>query len=102
MSPDLQVKLLRVLDNNKITRIGENKEIPVDVRVVSTTNKKVDNLIGNGGFREDLFYRLKGQINLPPLRKRQDDIPLLAKHFLDEHCSKYKIEKKELSGNAIA
>ncbi len=102
MPLDLQVKLLRVLDENKITRIGENKEILVDVRIVSATNQKVENLIQNGNFREELLYRLKGmQINLPPLRKRTDDIPLLAKHFLDEYCREYKIEKKELSGDAI-
>ncbi len=102
MNSDLQIKLLRALEEKKITRIGENKEILLDVRIVSATNKRVDDLMQNGSFREDLFFRLKGmQINLPPLRKRADDIPLLAKHFLDEYCKEYTIERKELSVNTI-
>ncbi len=102
MPIDLQVKLLRVLEDNKITRIGENKEIQVNVRVISATNKKIDDMMQNRKFREDLLFRLKGtQINLPPLRKRQEDIPLLAKYYFDEYSKINNLDQMELSGDAI-
>lgn len=102
MKPDLQVKLLRVLEEKKITRVGGNQEIPVNVRIVSATSKRIAEMVDKGTFREDMFQRLKGmKIYLPPLRERKDDIPLLAKHIVDEYCRENNISKKDLSREAI-
>jgi len=82
---ELQVALLRVLQNRRVTRIGDSKEIPVDVRVICATNKDLRSEIENGNFREDLYYRLNViSINIPPLRDRLEDIPHLVKHFLGQ------------------
>ena len=79
-----QAKLLRVLETGEIQRVGSSKMRRVDVRVVAATNAKLSELVTDGGFREDLLYRLNTvEIDLPPLRERKDDIPLLANHFLD-------------------
>lgn len=86
---DLQVALLRVLQDRHITRIGEAREIPVDVRVICATNKNLRYEIEKGNFREDLFYRLNViSINIPPLRDRKEDIPLLIERFLNS-CNQY-------------
>lgn len=85
MSLSAQAKVLRALQENKITRVGGEKEIPVDVRVVAATNKKVIEEIENGDFREDLYHRLSViLIHVPPLRERLEDIPLLVEHFADD------------------
>lgn len=85
MSLSAQAKVLRALQENKITRVGGEKEISVDVRVVAATNKDVSNEIKNGKFREDLYHRLSViLIHVPPLRKRLEDIPLLVEHFADD------------------
>jgi two-component system response regulator HydG len=85
----LQVKLLRVLQERVITRIGSNDAIKVDVRIIAATNRNLADSIQAGRFREDLFYRLNVvNIDLPSLRERRDDIPLLAKHFLDYYSAK--------------
>jgi two-component system response regulator PilR (NtrC family) len=82
--PSLQVKLLRVLQEKKIRRVGGTDEIEVDVRVVAATNRPLDRLVQEGRFREDLFYRLNViPIRVPALRERREDVPLLANHFLD-------------------
>jgi Nif-specific regulatory protein len=79
----MQAKLLRVLQEGNFYRVGGNIPISVDVRVLSATNKKLDEEVANGTFREDLYYRLNVvQINMPTLRERKEDIPLLAEHFL--------------------
>jgi Nif-specific regulatory protein len=84
MSPGMQAKLLRILQEGVFYRVGGNKSIPVDVRVISATNKKIVNEVSEGTFREDLYYRLNVvEINMPPLRERMDDIPLLAQYFLE-------------------
>jgi len=83
MSANIQVHLLRVLEEKEFTRVGGNEPIKVDVRVISATNKDLRRAIANGQFREDLYYRLNVvAIELPPLRERKEDIPLLAQHFL--------------------
>ncbi len=87
MDINLQTKLLRVLQEKKICRIGSNKEIDLDVRVLAATNKDLGQRVKQGKFREDLYYRIQGfLIHLPPLRERGNDIIVLAKHFLNE-CS---------------
>ncbi|MEI7669293.1 MAG: sigma-54 dependent transcriptional regulator [Pseudomonadota bacterium] len=98
MDMNLQTKLLRVLQENKIMRLGSNKEIQLDVRVVAATNKNLANRVKAGQMREDLYYRLQGfLIHLPPLRERENDSIILAKHFLKEFCEKNKIPQKQFS-----
>jgi len=96
MSANIQVHLLRVLEEKEFTRVGGNELIKVDVRVVSATNKDMKTAIANGQFREDLYYRLNVvTIELPPMRERKEDIPLLAQHFL----KKFAVEnQKEITG----
>jgi len=84
MSPGMQAKLLRILQEGVFYRVGGNKSIPVDVRVISATNKNITEEVYEGRFREDLFYRLNVvEIHMPPLRERMEDITLLAQYFLD-------------------
>ncbi len=87
MSISAQAKVLRALQENKIMRVGGEKEIPVDVRVVAATNKNIKEEIEKGNFREDLYHRISViLIHVPPLSERKDDIPLLANHFMAETC----------------
>lgn len=86
----LQAKLLRVLDNGEIVRIGSNDPIKVDVRIIAATNRDLDAAVKDGKFRLDLFHRLKvGTVRLPPLRERKEDIPQLGAHFLKECAKKH-------------
>ncbi|MEL6630835.1 MAG: sigma-54 dependent transcriptional regulator [Bacteroidota bacterium] len=95
MDVNLQTKLLRVLQENSIVRLGSNKEIKLDVRVLAATNKDLHNRVKEGLFREDLYYRLQGfLIHLPPLRDRGNDVVLLAKHFLRNFCKQNKMVEK--------
>jgi two-component system nitrogen regulation response regulator GlnG len=89
----LQSKLLRVLQEGKVDRLGSNKTIGVDVRFIAATNKSLENLIAQKSFREDLYYRIRViSIALPPLRMRKNDIPLLVSHFLDKHAREMRNE----------
>jgi DNA-binding NtrC family response regulator len=87
LPPEMQGKLLRVLQDGEYTSVGSSLSQKVDVRVVAATNEDLETLISTGRFRKDLYYRIKGGwLNLPPLRERPEDIPLLADRFLDEFC----------------
>ncbi len=102
MDLDIQSKLLRVLQEKTITRVGGNKEIKLDVRVIAATNRNLQQMVQEGKFREDLFYRLQGfLVHLPPLKERGNDVILLAKHFLQEFNKSYGMEKTEFSKDAI-
>ena len=102
MSLSAQAKVLRALQENKITRVGGDKEIKVNVRIIAATNKKLQQEIASGNFREDLFHRL-GVIVLevPSLNDRLDDIPLLAEHFITLICNDYGMAKKSISKDAV-
>lgn len=102
MSLSAQAKVLRALQENKITRVGGDKEISVDVRVIAATNKDLLKQIAMGRFREDLYHRLAVIIiDVPPLNKRVDDIPLLVDHFTTSICRDYGISKKEFDRKAL-
>lgn len=97
MSQQVQIALLRVLENQKIDRVGGAKEIDVDVRIVAATNENMEDLIAAGKFREDLYYRLNVyNIELPPLRERLDDIPLISNYFLEKFNKEYKKDVQEI------
>ena len=98
----MQTKLLRVLQESKITRLGSNKEIPLNVRVIAATNKNLAQRVKDGKMREDLYYRLQGfLIHLPPLRERDNDILLLAKSMLKSFCEANRMPVKSFSSNAL-
>ena len=91
LSLPLQSKLLTVLQRREVTRIGTNKAIPVDIRLICATNMPIHDSISDNSFRQDLLYRINTvEIFLPPLRERQDDIPILANHFLKSYSQKYR------------
>jgi DNA-binding NtrC family response regulator len=99
----IQAKLLTVLQNREITRIGTNNSIPIDIRLISATNKDIYTMVDSGTFREDLLYRLNTiQIELPPLRDRIEDIPILAKFFLKSYEKKYNKSNLKFSQLAIS
>lgn len=90
LSPDLQIKLLSALQSKSISKVGSNKIIDLDVRVVCATNAPIYDFVKKGSFRHDLFYRIKTiEINLPPLRDRKEDIPNLFHHYFDQYCKRY-------------
>jgi two-component system, NtrC family, response regulator HydG len=102
LSMPLQSKLLTVLQRREVTRIGSNKAIPVDIRLISATNMHVHEMVMDNTFRQDLLYRINTvEIFLPPLRERQDDIPVLAEHFLKIYAQKYRKEFKAFTPSAL-
>jgi DNA-binding NtrC family response regulator len=102
MSPNVQAKLLRALEERRIERLGGNESIAVDVRIVSATHRDLEKEIENGKFREDLFYRLRVvTIEIPPLRIRREDIPLLAESFVHLTAERYGLPARRLSPSAL-
>ncbi|NNF01872.1 MAG: sigma-54-dependent Fis family transcriptional regulator [Bacteroidia bacterium] len=102
MDLGLQAKLLRVLQEKEIQRIGSNKTLKLDFRMVAATNRDLQKEVKEGRFRQDLFYRLQGfLIHLPPLKERGDDVILLAKYFLNDFCKSNKLSEIALSKDVI-
>ena len=98
----LQVKLLRVVQEKSFRRIGGTEDVKVDVRIISATNQDLAQKVKNGGFREDLYYRLNViPIEIPPLRERNEDIPLLASYFIEQYSKEFKKEIKKISPYAL-
>lgn len=99
---EIQIKLLHVLQNKKIYRVGSSKPIDVNVRVITATNKNLDEEVALGHFRQDLFYRINVfPINIPPLRRRKGDLYILINSILEEGCRRYGIEHMQLSEEAL-
>ncbi len=102
MSLAAQAKVLRVLQENKITRVGSDKDINVKVRVIAATNKNLKEEIEKGTFREDLYHRLSVIVmHVPPLNDRREDIPLLAKHFIDIICEESGMARRDIDKDAL-
>lgn len=101
MPMNLQVKLLRAIQEHEILKIGSTQPVKIDVRIIAATNKKLDKLVNEGKFRQDLYYRLSVvPISIPPLRDRKDDIPLLTNYFVDKFNKKYS-KNKSINMSAI-
>jgi Nif-specific regulatory protein len=102
LSLNAQAKMLRVLQERMVDRVGGQKPIPIDVRIIAATNKNLERAIKDHTFREDLYYRLKVvRIQTAPLREIAHDIPIIAKHFLKKHCANMKIETKDFTPAAV-
>jgi len=102
LSLPLQSKLLTVLQNREVTRIGTNKSISIDIRLVCATNMNIHDMVKENTFRQDLLYRINTvEINLPPLRDRLEDIPLLADHFIGQYAKKYRKNVHGISDDGI-
>jgi two-component system nitrogen regulation response regulator NtrX len=102
MSLNTQSKVLRALQEQQFHRVGGNKLIKVDVRVIAASNKDLAQEIEKGNFREDLFYRLNVlPIQVPPLRERKDDLPLLVRHFIRQHADEQGLKVKEMTPEAL-
>ncbi len=102
MDIQLQAKLLRAIQEREIDPVGGKKTIPIDIRIIATTNRDLKKHVEEGKFREDLFYRLNViPVILPPLRTRSKDIPVLVHHFIEKHCHENGLEKKEISNETV-
>ena len=102
MHPELQTRLLSVLSSHEFYRVGGQKPIKSDVRIIAATNQNIEDLIKTGQFREDLYHRLNVfRIELPPLRKRKEDIPALVEYFLKKSADEIKSERKDIEENAM-
>ena len=103
LSYPLQAKLLTALQSRQIVRVGGNQSIPIDIRLICATNRNLHESVQKGEFREDLLYRINTiQIEIPPLRERKEDIPLLAQFFLQKYAKKYQKENINISSHAIS
>ncbi len=99
----IQAKLLRVLQESEIQRVGASETKAVDVRIIATSNRNLSEALSDGIFREDLYHRLAVfPVTVPPLRERDGDVPLLAHHFVDKYCALYSLGKKTLSESLLA
>ena len=95
MPVSLQVKLLRVLQEREFERVGGNTTVKVDVRIIAATSSNLEQMVKDGTFREDLYYRLNViPIDLPPLRERREDIPLLVQRFIEHFCEQHRLDLK--------
>lgn len=102
MTHAMQVKMLRFLQSGEIRQLGAGRDTRVDVRVIAATNRSLEGMVGEGRFREDLFYRINVvMIVMPPLRERREDIPVLCEHFLESLSSEMKIAKRTFTGKAM-
>jgi DNA-binding NtrC family response regulator len=102
LPPAAQAKLLRVLEERKVTRLGGNRSIPVEARVVAATNRDLEVDVAGGRFRQDLYFRLSVHVlRVPPLRDRLSDVPELAARFIDATCERFRMRPKKLSGDAL-
>jgi len=102
LEPKAQAKLLQVLQDDEVTRIGDNESFKIDVRVIAATNKNINREIKNGNFREDLYFRLNvAQIHIPPLRDRKDDIHLLVKHYVQNYCDEHNKRLMEIPDSTM-
>jgi len=103
MALSLQAKIMRIIQEGEIERVGGVKTIPVDVRVIAATNKDIERAVSEGAFREDLYYRLNVfPIRVPPLRERAEDIPLLVDFFTKKYCAEMKTGGKEVSEEVLS
>jgi len=102
ISPKMQIELLRVLESKTFVRVGGNKEITSDFRVICATNRDLRKMVAEGTFREDLFYRLNVvNIKIPPLREREEDIPMLVDHFINKYCTSMSRDKVSIDKTAM-
>lgn len=102
IGPDIQTKLLRVLQDHQFQRVGGTRDIQADIRVIAATNRNLEEAVGSGKFREDLYYRLNVvSIQLPPLRERLEDVPALVHHFIRKTCHDLGIPDLEVSPAAL-
>lgn len=102
MELEIQAKVLRILEEKKVRRVGEKEEKLLDFRVIAATNRDLAQAVAENAFRKDLYFRLEEYpLYLPPLRERKEDIPLLARHFLQEFCDSNKIQEKKFNREAI-
>ncbi|HVS02943.1 MAG TPA: sigma 54-interacting transcriptional regulator, partial [Thermoanaerobaculia bacterium] len=103
LAPALQVKLLRTLQEREVVRVGGQRPLSIDVRVVAATHHDIEQLAREGRFREDLYYRLRGvEIELPPLRERREEIPLLVRHVAREFCAREGLTEPRIDRQALA
>ena len=101
MDINMQAKLLRALQEKEIIRVGSNEVVKIDVRIIVATHRNLLEMVKNGNFREDLYYRILGlPVNLPPLRERENDVLIIAGHFMDHFCKENKLPRKTLTTEA--
>ena len=103
LAPTTQVKLLRILQEQRFQRVGGTETLSVDVRIIAATHRDLESMIREGRFREDLFHRLNVVgLSLPPLRERREDIPVLVRHFLDKYSAEFGVEPPTIAAEAVA